>query len=516
KPGDLANPAKIKQSEQRLKMTQLFAGSAPGGGASPGDPPRITAQFPENLGPRRPRNLARGQSDVAAVPPASRAKRASLPNSDGGFLPALPNIPQKPMEETPLAFLSDPPPAETEFFESPRPVIRGQNGFDDEPGNFGDQPQPVLPADPFFPDDQPPEYIPYEIHVTETQTGRLSFGVGVNSTMGVLGNITLQENNFDIMRPPTSLQDIIDGTAWRGGGQQFRIEANPGLYLSRYLASWTDPYFMDQNVMLGVSGQYFNRYFYNGRVTYWTETREGGTVKLGRQFSPYLSGTLTGKAENVNIKNPAVPTPADVTAVLGDNFLSTARASLVHDTRDSSFLPGSGHYLEAGYEQGIANFVYPKADLQARQYFLVKERPDGGSRQVIALSGTLAWTGNQTPFFERFYAGGFSTFRGFFAYGVSPRVAGFPVGGNFELLGSAEYLYPVTADNMIQIVTFSDFGTVDSSVTLDAFRVSVGAGLRLTVPMMGPVPIAIDFAVPVVRQPFDQTQVISFSTSLLR
>ena len=66
------------------------------------------------------------------------------------------------------------------------------------------------------------------------------------------------------------------------------------------------------------------------------------------------------------------------------------------------------------------------------------------------------------------------------------------------------------------IVTFTDFGTVDSTVTLNAFRLTAGAGVRLTVPMMGPVPIAIDFAVPVMRQPFDQTQVISFSTSLLR
>jgi hypothetical protein len=34
--------------------------------------------------------------------------------------------------------------------------------------------------------------------------------------------------------------------------------------------------------------------------------------------------------------------------------------------------------------------------------------------------------------------------------------------------------------------------------------------------MMGPVPIAVDFAVPVMRQSFDQTQVISFSMSGLR
>jgi outer membrane protein insertion porin family len=524
-PGDLANPAKIKQSEQRLKNTQIFAGGMPGAGAQAGgpgggDPPKITPQYPDDFGPRRPRNLARGQSDVASRPSVRRAKAAPPPEPEVAVLPPFPTVPPRPVGEEP----EPRDPSGEPLFDEPLPgtlthaIFRAQNAFEDEqPGNMDPEiPQGVLPADPFYGDDQPPGYIDYDIRVTETQTGRLSFGVGVNSTMGVLGNITLQENNFDILRPPTSMQDIIDGTAWRGGGQQFRIEANPGLYLSRYLVSWTDPYFLDQNVTLGVSGQYYNRYFYNGTTTYWTETREGGTVTLGRQFTPYLSGTAVGRAENVNIKNPARPTPPDVIAVLGDNFLSTVRASLIHDTRDSFMLPGRGHYVAASYEQGIANFVYPKADLQARQYFLVRERPDGGSRQVFALAATLGWTGNQTPYFERFYAGGFTTFRGFYAYGVSPRVAGFPIGGNFEFLGSAEYLYPITADNMVQIVTFTDFGTVDSTVTLNAFRLTAGAGLRLTVPMMGPVPIAIDFAVPVMRQPFDQTQVISFSTSLLR
>jgi outer membrane protein insertion porin family len=248
----------------------------------------------------------------------------------------------------------------------------------------------------------------------------------------------------------------------------------------------------------------------------WTEHRAGGNVRVGHQFTPTLSGVVTARAENVQILNPSIPTPAQVTSVLGNTFLSTVRGSVIHDTRDSSFLPGSGHYVSLDYEQGIADFVYPKASVEAKQYFLVRERPDGGSRHVISLNATVGWMGNQAPFYEHFFAGGFTTFRGFYFYGVTPRVAGFRVGGNFEALGSVEYLLPITADNTIQIVSFSDFGTVDSTVTLNAFRLSVGAGFRLSIPLMGPVPIAIDFAVPIMKQPFDTTQVVSFSFGLLR
>lgn len=498
KPGELASRAKIKKSEQRLKNTQIFAGGAPGA-SQQAEPPRIDVPYPDGTVPRR-QNLARGQSDVAPFSPAPSRKPIPLPDPvDMSGKPIAPRV------ET---LFPSSVPVNDQFS-----IFRGQNyEDDDQPGNaeFG-EPQGVLPGDPMFPDEQPPQYIEPNIYVSETQTGRIMFGVGVNSNAGLVGSAVLEENNFDLFRPPTSMQDIVDGTAWRGGGQQFRLEAVPGIQLSRYLVSWTDPYFLDQNLMFGVSGSYFTRFFQD-----WTETREGGSIRAGHQFSPTLSGTVALKAENVKISNPTIPTPPPISSVLGNNFLSTARLGLIHDTRDSSFLPGSGHYIDLSYEQGIANFVYPKVDVQAKQYFLVKERPDGGNRQVISVSGNVGWTGNQTPFFEKFFAGGFNTFRGFYFYGVTPREEGVRIGGFFQALGSVEYLYPITADNMIQVVTFSDFGTVDSTVTLDAFRLSVGAGVRLTVPMMGPVPIAVDFAVPIMKQPFDTTQVVSFSFGLLR
>jgi outer membrane protein insertion porin family len=36
------------------------------------------------------------------------------------------------------------------------------------------------------------------------------------------------------MRPPTSLQDLLDGAAFRGAGQEFRLEPVPGTQLQRY------------------------------------------------------------------------------------------------------------------------------------------------------------------------------------------------------------------------------------------------------------------------------------------
>ncbi|MBR9800862.1 BamA/TamA family outer membrane protein [bacterium] len=72
------------------------------------------------------------------------------------------------------------------------------------------------------------------------------------------------------------------------------------------------------------------------------------------------------------------------------------------------------------------------------------------------------------------------------------------------------------ASEAVRVVAFTDFGTVDEDVSLDKFRVSVGAGLRITVPQMGPVPIALDWAFPVVKQETDIRQIFSFYIGLTR
>ena len=62
----------------------------------------------------------------------------------------------------------------------------------------------------------PQNYADMVAQVSETHTGQFMFGVGVNSDAGLTGQITIQERNFDVFRPPTSWQDFADGTAWRG------------------------------------------------------------------------------------------------------------------------------------------------------------------------------------------------------------------------------------------------------------------------------------------------------------
>ncbi|MEZ6047339.1 MAG: POTRA domain-containing protein [Planctomycetaceae bacterium] len=173
-----------------------------------------------------------------------------------------------------------------------------------------------------------------DTYLTEARTGSFMFGVGVNSDSGLAGNIVLQEQNFDIMRPPTSFQDIVNGTAWRGAGQKFRLEAVPGTEIGRYTASWSDPHFLDTDYSFGVSGFYFTRFYPD-----WDEQRTGGRFTLGKQLTPEWSISGAFRLEDIEIDSPSIPTPQELADALGNSLLTTFKATLTHDTRDAPFMP---------------------------------------------------------------------------------------------------------------------------------------------------------------------------------
>lgn len=364
----------------------------------------------------------------------------------------------------------------------------------------------------------PPGYVDLNIDVTEGRTGRLMAGAGVNSNNGLVGSIVLQEDNFDITRPPRSWADIVNGYAWRGAGQSFRIEAQPGNQVSRYVVSWSDPFFLRTDFNVGVSGFFFNRFYEE-----WTEDRLGGRLSIGQAINEYWSGSVALRLEDVRVRGlpnePAAPPdviPADLRDVEGHNFLSTVSFTLSNDTRDNAFIPTQGHFLEGTFEQAFGEFNYSRVEVTGSQFFTLRERADGFGKHILQLFGQMSWTGSDTPIFERYYAGGYSSFRGFAFRGMSPREGNFKVGGNFMALGTVEYMFPLTANDQIRAVAFTDFGTVEEDIGFDDFRASAGFGFRLVIPAMGPAPIAFDFAWPLLREDNDERRVFSFYVGFTR
>ncbi|MEZ6108358.1 MAG: BamA/TamA family outer membrane protein [Pirellulaceae bacterium] len=386
------------------------------------------------------------------------------------------------------------------------------------PGDWSGAPQDMIPYSPFADDrmfstpnggmNLPRNFADLNAVLQENQTGKFMVGAGINSDAGVTGQVIYDEQNFDIRAWPRSWRDFLDGYAFRGAGQNFRIEAYPGSQVQRYMVSFKDPYFRGTPVSLGVSGYFFDRNYFD-----WQEQRIGGRVSLGYRITPDIAITGAVRGESVNIHDPRVNTSASLNSALGNNDLFSGELSLSHDTRDNPYAATEGYFLELAFQQAFGSYDYSRGDLQYNRYFLLRERPDFSGRHTLMLSTNVGVTGSQTPIFENYFAGGFSTLRGWDFRGASPLEGGVRAGGEFRWINTVEYLFPLTADDMIKGVVFCDFGTVEEKVGInwDDFRVAPGFGFRVSVPRMGMgAPLAFDFAFPLNDEFGDDRRVFSF------
>ncbi|MBX9627771.1 MAG: outer membrane protein assembly factor BamA, partial [Gemmataceae bacterium] len=362
-----------------------------------------------------------------------------------------------------------------------------------------------------LPKDLDSDFTDVLIRVNETRTGNFMIGGSVNSNAGLNGNITLHERNFDLFRFPTSWDDFRTGRAFRGAGQELQLVAQPGTQFQSYSATFREPYLFDTPFGLANSIYYFTRNFAE-----YDERRVGDRLTIDRRLDPIWRASFTTRVEGVNVKNVPWYAPASISEDVGSHFLLGLRAGLTRDTRDSFLVPTSGSVLDLGFEQVLGSYTFPIGSADFTKFFSSEylQREDGSGKHVLAVRSSLQVAGADAPVFERFYAGGFGSLRGFSFRGVGPTENQLKTGGTFAFLNTLEYQIPILQNDKLYFVTFLDHGTVESDVSIRDYRVAAGFGFRISVPALGPVPLALDFAFPLNKNPNDNTQMFSFSLGL--
>jgi outer membrane protein assembly factor BamA len=354
------------------------------------------------------------------------------------------------------------------------------------------------------------------VEVQETQTIFFLVGAGLTSNSGILGNISYEQRNFDITNIPSSLDEIFSRRAFRGAGQYFRILLEPGTEQTRARVTFEEPYMFDQPY------DFRTDFYYSTRQREdWDETRAGAALTLGRRFTNELSASVTGRGEDVFIHaiEDQFHRAPEIIAAKGHSTLTSLGISARYDTTDSKILPTRGWIFSSGYEFGGAmggDYDYHKFTL-AFNYFQTINEDLLERKTILTYRADAGYITGGAPFFERFYAGGIGSIRGFRYRGISPRSGPDedPVGGNFALSGSVELNFPIAAE-MLRGVVFADAGTVESGFRIGTIRTSVGAGIRLTLPIFGQLPLALDFGVPITKDRQDDTRFISFSLGFVQ
>jgi outer membrane protein insertion porin family len=355
------------------------------------------------------------------------------------------------------------------------------------------------------------------IEIEETNTGSFDIGGAVSSDSGVIGRIALTQRNFDIRDTPDSPGEFTSGRAFRGGGQTFQIELQPGNRVQTYSIGLTEPYLLESNYSGSASLFYRNRDFDE-----FDEQRAGARLGVGRRFGTRWNGNLTLRAEQVELSDIEPDRPQDIFRVADANLIIGTAAALNRTTLDSLTRPTKGARSEISIEQVVGDFQFTKIELSHSVFIPIREDYLGRST-VLNLRGRIGYIPqdrNETPTYERFYMGG-QSFRGFNFRTVSPKgirndtgmASDDSIGGNWLLFLGAEIEQPVYED-ILSVVAFVDSGTVTFDPGLDDFRVAVGVGVRFYIPALSPAPLALDFGFPILKQDDDESRLFTFSIDL--
>ncbi|HVX86240.1 MAG TPA: outer membrane protein assembly factor BamA [Phycisphaerae bacterium] len=389
---------------------------------------------------------------------------------------------------------------------------------------------------PIVPPDNAPGVRDALVEVAEGQTGRFMMGAGLSTNSGIFGEFSLEQQNFDIANPPHSLGEFLRGQSFKGAGQYFQILLEPGTEFQNYRLDFQEPYLFDTPYSFSNDAYYFTR-----QRESWDERRIGDVFTFGRRFGDVWSVGLAFRFEQVSItgvtdtngngitdtnyflfdpvanvtNGPFNDTAQSIIDQQGSHFLTSIKPSIVRDTTDSRVFPTTGTRTALSLEQyGVMGGELTFTKIDARFDWYVPLYEDLFERKTIFHLGTelgIIPSGN-SAFYERFYAGGIGSLRGFRFRGVSPREGPLqdPTGGDFSWVTTAEVNYPIY-ENLLRGVVFTDFGTVERDITLGTIRSDVGLGVRISIPFFGNIPLALDFAVPTTKAHDDKSQFVSFS-----
>ncbi len=380
-----------------------------------------------------------------------------------------------------------------------------------------------------------PELVDLEVDVREGVTGQILWGVGLSSNTGPFANVQYNKRNFDWRRLPTSwnpidwFSQILNNEAFHGGGQTLNLDLSPGTEISQASISFFEPDAFGTHlntIGLGLSGYRTIRRL----ETYDVDTL-GGNIRLEKRIGRDVSLGATFTNDRIKVNNIAADAPAVVWDAEGSNSVRSMGVNLSVRSLDTLVQPTSGFRVRAfttyAPEWLAGDATFWKAGFTSNLY-LALLRDSRDRAHVLEFKNAVhvgrAIGADDSLFLtERFFMGGQGTLRGFDFRRAGPTQFDRPTGGETRYLGTLEYSFPLFSSRLqgglretelIRGVGFLDAGMLGDRFQDRFFRqlrLSAGVGLRIRIPGLGNLPIALDFAWPLRRQDTDRLRAFSFS-----
>ena len=348
-----------------------------------------------------------------------------------------------------------------------------------------------------------PDRVIINVDVEDKSTGQFSVGGGYSTSEGLLAQVGVSESNF------------------LGRGQNASIRASSGQYSKGVELNFTEPYFMERHLSAGFD--IYSKQNDNSRFAYYSNVKTGGTLRLGAPLTEEFSvlGRYSLYNNNLTITDFTNASVA-IQSAEGNNLTSALGYTLSYNTIDNVSNPRNGILNE--FRQDVAGFGgdsrYIRTTNDLKYY---RELTDNFVGLLRGQAGYIY--SDNLRIIDGFFMGP-DLVRGFALSGIGARdnttsVSRNALGGTTYLGASSELQFPffgLPREVGIKGAVFADAGTLfgysgstnNVNVVGDdhSIRSSVGAGVLWSSPIG---PIRLDFAFPVTKNEYDQTQVFRFS-----
>ncbi len=295
------------------------------------------------------------------------------------------------------------------------------------------------------------DMVDLDVNLEERLSGSFNIGAGFSQTQGFLFNVGLTQENL------------------LGSGQSLSVNVNTDSANTVYNLSFTDPYYTNDGISRTLSFSYAKRDAAEEDINDFQTNTYGGNVSYGIPLSEYNTLRLGYGYTHVELNLSSSPSEeaASFVAKHGseyDNFLLST--SFTHDTRNRTV------FATRGNSQTISlNLSVPSSDLEYYKLtYLTKFYFGLTDELTLLLRSNLAYGDgyadlDELPFYERYFAGGLRTVRGYDTNSLGPRDNnGDPVGGNLRVTAGADLIFPIPfvekAPSSVRLSAFYDIGNV--------------------------------------------------------
>lgn len=384
-----------------------------------------------------------------------------------------------------------------------------------------------------------PDQVDVSYTVEEQPSGSSTIAAGYSQSGGVTFQLDLTQNNF------------------MGTGNRVKAALSRSETRDSYSLGYTDPYFTENGVSQGVSAYYRKTKYDDDNVSNYVTDSYGATLNYSYPVDETKRVSAGLNVDNTKVRGGRFLGISNAQEILDDGGTQTFSdtdgvATFKNDyqtynlllgwdysTLDRPVFPtkGMSHSVDATIGLGDAN--YQKLVYSGNVYYPLY-------KDVVARGYTKLGYGNDLPFYENFYAGGYGSVRGYESSTLGPKSESYfnaingstqnldeEVGGNALVTFGSELILPMPFKgdwaDQVRPVLFAEGGQVfdtsnkedrtfvnasngeDTGVPLltqdNEFRFSAGAGVTWYTPIG---PISLSYAVPFNDKEGDETEKVQF------